>query len=188
MRLAIATAQRAYAGEMICGDAFAVVRGERTLIALADGLGHGAAAAHAAEVFCRSVEQRPERGLAALFEGAAEEMSRTRGAAAALLRIDSASREIEFAGIGNIELQAVSLEPIRPVSVPGIVGRRVRKVRVFGYRLHRGDLLVAYTDGISSRFVLADYAGLGEQELADTVLERHGKLHDDATCLVVRCE
>ena len=187
MNLTICTAQRAYAGETVCGDAYTVVHGERTLVALADGLGHGPAAAEAAESFCRFVTNRPTSGLGALLNQASDEIAKTRGAAAALLRIDNESGEIEFAGVGNIELQAVSLEPIRPVSVPGIVGRRIRKVQVYSYRIHEGDLLIAYTDGISSRFTLGDYAELEEQALADRVLADHGKLHDDATCVVIRC-
>jgi serine/threonine protein phosphatase PrpC len=187
MNLTICTAQRAYAGETVCGDAYAVVRGVRTLIALADGLGHGPAAAEAAESFCRFVADRPGSGLRQLLEQASEEIAKTRGAVAALLRIDRSRGEIEFAGIGNIEVQAVSREPIRPISAAGIVGRRIRKLQVFRYRIHRGDLLIAYTDGISSRFSLGDYAELEEQALADKVLADHGKLHDDATCVVIRC-
>jgi hypothetical protein len=187
MKLAIRTAQRSYAGEVVCGDAITVVPGERTLIALADGLGHGGLAAEAAEAFCRFVAARSELGLRALMTMATEAISRTRGAAAALLRLDLTSGEMQFAGIGNIELQAVSREPIRPVSVPGIVGRRIRKVRVFSYRVHEGDLLLMYTDGISSRLTLGDYSKREEQEVADSVLDEHGKLHDDATCVVIRC-
>lgn len=187
MKLSICTAQRAYLGETVCGDAFSMVRDEKTLIALADGLGHGPLAAEAAVAFCRFVESRPGIGLRKLMTDATVQLSKTRGAAAALVRIDRQRGEIEFAGVGNIELQAVSKDPITPVSVAGIVGREIRKVHVFSYRIHRGDLLAVYTDGISSRFSLGDYAKLDEQALADKLLSEHGKLHDDATCVVIRC-
>jgi hypothetical protein len=187
MNLTICAAQRPYAGETVCGDAYSVVDGERTLIALADGLGHGPAAAEAANAFCRFAAERPSTGLRALMTLASDEIAKTRGAAAALLRIDLPRGELEFAGVGNIEVRAVSREPIKPVSVAGIVGRRMRKVRVFGYPVHRGDLLIAFTDGISSRLSLTDYAELDEQSLADRVMADHGKLHDDATCVVIRC-
>ena len=187
MNLAICTAQRPYLGETVCGDAFTVVRNRKTLIALADGLGHGPAAAEAANDFCRLAEQEHERDLSELMHLATEELVKTRGAAAALIRIDLVERRVEFVGVGNIELQAVSKEPIKPISAAGIVGRRIRKIHAFSYPIHRGDLLATYTDGISSRFSLEDYSKLDEQQLADKLLSEHGKLHDDATCVVIRC-
>ncbi len=59
-------------------------------------------------------------------------------------------------------------------------------VRVWEYPLAAGDLLVLMTDGISTRFDLADLAHLEPQPLADALVLRHHKEHDDASCLVAR--
>lgn len=182
----IGVVQRPIRNEKVCGDAFVVLRDEEITIAVADGLGHGPKAAEAALAFCAYVEANVSRGLEEILRGATAEISHTRGAAAALLRIGDRQRCLSFAGIGNIELQAVSKLPIRPTSTPGIVGRPLRKVLEFDYELNGGDLLAVYSDGISGRFRLESYGRLNAQSAAEAILSDHGKRHDDATCLVVR--
>ena len=56
-------------------------------------------------------------------------------------------------------------------------------------QLASGDLLVMFTDGISSRFDLSkiEAASEGPQALADYLLSNHAKEHDDAGCVVIRC-
>jgi negative regulator of sigma-B (phosphoserine phosphatase) len=186
MNLRIANVQRPARGETVCGDAFTVVTGQVTIVALADGLGHGPLAAEASEAFCAYVERHEGQGLEQLLRGGTVALNGTRGAAAAVLRIDQVAGRVSFAGVGNIELQAVSREPIRPVCTPGIVGRPLRKVIAFHYNLHAGDLLALYSDGISSRFDLAAFRRLRTQGIAQAVLAQHGKSHDDATILVLR--
>lgn len=186
MTLTIGTAQRNCRREVVCGDAFTILSGDVATIALADGLGHGGAAEEAALVFTRYVDELGRGPLEDVLRGASQVMNRTRGAAAALLRIDPARRVVSFAGIGNIELRSVSAQPIKPVCVPGILGRLLRKVLTFDYELSPGDLFVLFTDGISSRIQLTQFSGLEPQAMAEAILEQHGKLHDDASCVVVR--
>ena len=47
-------------------------------------------------------------------------------------------------------------------------------------------MIVAFTDGVSSRFTLETCDGLDVQDVADAVVRDHGKAHDDATCVVLR--
>ncbi len=187
MRVEVAASQRPASGESVSGDEYLVVQGESTLLALADGLGHGPQAREAAVAFCDHVRENSSASLEELLLGASARISRTRGAAAALVRIDPGGRELRFAGIGNICLQSRSREAIRPVSMPGIVGHSIRKIKEFAYPLHDGDLLVLHSDGISSRFELGNYQNLALQEMADAILGHAGKTHDDATCIVARC-
>jgi serine/threonine protein phosphatase PrpC len=52
-------------------------------------------------------------------------------------------------------------------------------------------MLIMHSDGISSRFSLAEYYGLIEQPaqfIADVLLRDWGRVNDDATVLVVRRE
>ena len=181
-------AQRPIHGEIVCGDAAAVVPGRRggTLVVVVDGLGHGSKAQHAAQAFCTFAEGHADEPLEAIIREGSRAISSTRGAAAALIRINEEEGRISFCGVGNIELQAASAGTIHPVCMPGIVGRPLRKVLVFDYALRGGDFLVAHTDGISNRFHVKDYAGLGAQEAADRILAEHGKSHDDAMCVVIR--
>jgi negative regulator of sigma-B (phosphoserine phosphatase) len=183
----IRVVQRPMSGETVCGDVTAVIHGERddVLIVVADGLGHGAKAEEAARAFCAFAEAHAALSLEAILRQGTCAVAATRGAAAALIRIDGATR-LSFSGIGNIEVQATSAAAIRPVFMPGIVGRPLRKVLVFEYDVREGDLIVAHSDGISSRFHLEDYAALDAAEAAERILADHGKSHDDATCVAIR--
>ena len=125
-------------------------------------------------------------GIEDILHCADQALANTLGAAAAVLRISLTGRRASFAGIGNIELHALSRSPIRPVCIPGIVGRRLRKVRSFHYQLHPRDLLVLFSDGISSHLEWDGFRSLPAQGIAEAIVADFGKDHDDATCVVVR--
>lgn len=182
----IGTAQRNCRGESECGDGYVIIDNDVNTIALADGLGHGPMAAVAAKEFCHFVKENEAKTLTHLLGQGSTHIARTRGAAVAIIRIDKENHSLQFSGIGNVELQAVSEDSIKPVSVPGIVGRKLRKIKEFDYTLHQGDLLALYTDGISSRFELKSYRHLPAEKIAEKILDDHGKFHDDATCIVIR--
>jgi serine/threonine protein phosphatase PrpC len=186
-RVDIGAASRPAIGELVCGDRFLIVRDEQaTTVAVVDGLGHGPPAAQAASAFCDVVERCPLEPLERLFERASRELAPTRGAAAVVVRIDAAQGTLHFSGVGNVETRAYSRDPIRPVSIPGIVGRHLRRARELRFAIAPGDVLVVFTDGISSRFDVEGDLALEPQALADTILAEHGKGHDDATCVVIR--
>jgi len=187
MTLDIASVRRPCRGEKACGDSFAISEDDGvTLIAMADGLGHGPLAEEASKAFCEYAEANSTKAITFIMEKATSVISRTRGAAAALIRVNEKAGTLTFCGIGNIEFQAVSKKPMRPVCSPGIVGRPLRKVVPFEYQISDGDTFAVYSDGISSRYELKTYATTTPQKCVDAILENHGKYHDDATCLVVR--
>lgn len=183
----IAAAQRPAVGETQCGDAYSVVpQAGTTLVAVADGLGHGPEAARAALAFCGHVERHAERPIEAILATADAALSGTRGAAVALLRLDPRGR-FEFAGIGNIAVRAHSRRPIHPVSVAGTLGRRQRRApRSESFDVDAGDLIVVHTDGVSSRYDLDAIRAGAPARIAETLLSSHGRSNDDATCIVVR--
>ncbi len=183
----IAAAQRAAVGESQCGDAYSVVPQVRTtLVAVADGLGHGPEAARAARAFCGHAERNADRPLEVILATADAALSGTRGAAVALLRLDPNGR-FEFAGVGNIAVRALSRRPIHPVSLAGTLGRRQRRPpRSEAFDVDEGDLVVVHTDGVSSRYDLEAIGAGAAQRIAQTLLSSHGKSNDDATCVVVR--
>jgi len=187
--IAVEIAQRAKLNENVCGDVAAVTRKPSgVLVAVADGLGHGEFAYEAARTFCDFARHHAEDPIESIMSEATRVMAKTRGAAAALININEDQKILEFVGIGNIELRGVSKEKIAPVSMPGIVGTALRRLRSFRYKLHGNDLFVIFSDGISSRFGLDDYRGLREKEIAERILRELGKPHDDATCVVIRVD
>ncbi len=185
--MVIAVAQRPAEGETLCGDAYTIVpRGRVTLVALADGLGHGPHAARAAQAFCSHVEAAADRPLDAIMASADRAIAGTRGVAAALLRLDPPGH-FEFAGVGNVVLRVLCRTPIHPFSVAGTLGRgNARRARCERFPVERGDLLVMHTDGVSGRWELDGLRGEPPDRLARELLDVHGRSHDDATCLVVR--
>lgn len=183
----IGSASRTMSGQTVCGDRYAVVRGEQqTLIVLADGLGHGPQAAAAAEAACEIVRANHELGLTELMRACGEGLRGTRGAAVALMRIHERDHSLDHVAIGNVEVVARSVHPIRPICLPGVVGGPMRKLFEQSFSLTRGDCVVAFTDGISSRLEIDKYRGRDAQAVAQAILDDWGKGHDDATCVVFR--
>jgi len=174
-------------GEIVCGDAQLVLDdGETLLVAVVDGLGHGPGAAAASEPFLEFVAEHPSLPLDALMLECSSHISGTRGAAAAIVRIDRAGKKLSFVGVGNIHFHSAAETPMNPVCLPGIVGHRVRKVVAYDFDLPETGRFVLCSDGISSRIHMEDYEEKTlAQEIADAVLVQHGKSHDDATCVAV---
>ncbi len=187
MNLDIGSTFRPCAGETVCGDQLRIISNNTTTMALADGLGHGPKANHAAGEFIEYIENHLSDDLETMIRDASKHIAKTRGVAGAIVRIDTVKQLMWFAGIGNIELVAESVQPIHAVCTPGIIGRPLRKIIVFEYNVEIGDLFALYTDGISTRFKLASFAHMDVQEIAEAILTDFGKSHDDATCIVARC-
>ncbi|AUX42942.1 phosphoserine phosphatase [Sorangium cellulosum] len=185
MTVAIGTACCVASGEEVAGDEVVVVRQSPwVLIGLADGLGHGPHAAEAASAFCRYVEEHASMPLEELLTAAGEQLSSTRGAAAALVRIDESAGELEFSGVGNIAMKAMSRTAMPIFCSAGILGRRVRRLRSFRFPMSPGDVVVLHSDGIASGFDLTSFRDLDPQEMARRIVEAHKKSFDDATCVV----
>lgn len=183
----IGSAQRIAEGETICGDAFLILDSQESItLVLADGLGHGAKAAQAAQAFCEEARRHVAQPLSEILRAAHPALRSTRGAAAALLRIYRASLEAHFAGVGNIELAVATETPAAPVSIAGTVGARLRRVTTFRFPITPGDLLILYSDGIPGHIDARAHRQRTAQALAEDLLHRHARPDDDATCLVVR--
>jgi phosphoserine phosphatase RsbX len=184
----IGVASRARPGELHCGDQSGFARdGNRVLVVLADGLGHGSEAAVAARAAVDSVVRDPWGPLDQLLMRCHRDIGGTRGAAVALLRLDRGQSVVEHVSVGNVEVVAASREVMRFVSVPGVVGGRVRKVVVTSQRIHPGDLFVLHTDGLSRRLDLGRQHEMDVNQLARHLVEAFASSHDDAACVVVRC-
>jgi negative regulator of sigma-B (phosphoserine phosphatase) len=162
------------------------------LVGAIDGLGHGAAAADAAEAAEAVLVAAPHDDPAALIRRCHGALTRSRGAVMTLAWFDVAARRLRWTGVGNVEGRLVRAggDPRTPSEGAfvrgGVVGYNLPALRVTTTELHPGDLLVLATDGVSSAFAAALDPGAGAQELADRVLDAHGKGTDDALVVVVR--
>jgi serine phosphatase RsbU (regulator of sigma subunit) len=189
--IAVASAERPHPNETVNGDAWSVTwRGERCRIAVVDGLGHGPAAAEAAQRALTTLAARPELALVEAVHECHEALHSTRGAALTIIDIDARSMHLSHVGVGNVEARLWSrvreqrLSPAR-----GIVGNILPRLQSTELDLPPDGTLVIYTDGISSRFTLD--AMLGEYppalpDIAASLLEDWSRPTDDATVVIAR--
>lgn len=183
----VGIASRPKPGEIQSGDHYLLVEEpERYLVAVADGLGHGPAAAEASKAACSFLALHPAGTPRELIEACSQAIRHTRGAALTVMAFDLSRHQVSYAGVGNVETVSKTVDYVRTVNSPGIVGRNLRTILQTSDRVHPGDIFVLYSDGISSRFRLEDYLALEPQPMADAILANHAKDHDDATCLVLR--
>jgi len=176
-----------------CGDAWHLaIEPGRFSVMVADGLGHGSeaeGAAHAGEaVFAEDAFLDPT----VLFNDLHIGMSGTRGGAMAVAQYDAMADSLRFTGVGNIGASLIGPGKSRGLaSHPGIVGVQFRKAQPFDYAQVTGQLLVLYSDGLQSRWNLADYPGLSHRHpaLIAAILHRDFcRGRDDVTVFVIALE
>ncbi|HEY1402657.1 MAG TPA: ATP-binding protein [Pyrinomonadaceae bacterium] len=173
------------------GDAYFIRRrAGQTLLAVVDGLGHGAGAYEASRVALAVLADWQGEGLEEIFVAAHAALRPTRGAVMGACIIDTARGSFQYAGVGNIEVRVFNApEPARPISNNGTLGARMHKVRVWSYAWAEGACVVLASDGVSASWDMNDYPGLlqhSPQLLAGILMRDYGRDTDDATVLVAR--
>jgi anti-sigma regulatory factor (Ser/Thr protein kinase) len=178
-------------GEEVCGDAWAARLGPgRSLIMVADGLGHGLLAAEASRAAIQVFEADGRHGPRPLIERAHVALQGTRGAAVAVAEVDLEGRMLRFAGIGNIAGTVITDEGSRGlVSHNGTVGHQFHKIQEFEYAWPPGALLVLHSDGLETKWRLDPYPGLAARDpslIAGMLYRDFTRGRDDVTVLVAR--
>src|SRR5262245_3343557 len=178
-------------GESVSGDAFATAEaGERQQVLVVDGLGHGLGAADAARAACEVFRAASMLAPGELLARMHRALAGTRGAAAAIAEIDRGREIVRFSGIGNVACSIVSHGASRStVSLHGTMGHDVRRFQEFTYPWSRDALVVLHTDGISSRWSLAEHPGLASRHptlIAGLLYRDFARARDDATVVVLR--
>lgn len=192
-RCEYAVASRKLAGERQSGDAALVCPVDNgLLVAVIDGLGHGDEAALAAQRAIGTLRQHAGQPVAALVERCHQALRPTRGVALAIAVLETASQSMRWSGVGNVEgiLVAAGCSRQRQrqylTSCGGVVGYHLSGVRVSVLPIAVGDLLIFATDGIDDEFTLGEFRDEAPGPLARAILDRHGKVSDDALVLVLR--
>lgn len=175
-------------GESLCGDIWGIRRdAERTLVMVADGLGHGPGAAEAAASAHQAFHEHANARPAEIITAAHAALRPTRGAAMAVAELHHARETVRFAGVGNIGAMILSAEGTRSMaSHGGIVGHQMRTVREFEYPWSPGARLLLHSDGIATRWRPEQYPGLAVRHPASivAVLFRDYLRGRDDACLV----
>ncbi|MEH2276129.1 MAG: ATP-binding SpoIIE family protein phosphatase [Nostoc sp.] len=178
-------------GEDVSGDAWAcVVDGRRSLLLVADGLGHGPAAATAASQAVRIFQDNHHRSPGAILEAAHTALRSTRGAVLAIAEIDFEQQSVCFAGIGNIAASIFSFTKHHNLlSHNGTVGHEIRKIQEFSYPWYSNGLLIMHSDGLGAKWQLDRYPGLSQKHpslIAGMLYRDFNRERDDVTVLVVK--
>jgi negative regulator of sigma-B (phosphoserine phosphatase) len=181
----------AHEGERRSGDVAVFAPSSRGgLVAVIDGLGHGDAAADAAEAAAEVIKAYADDPPQRLLERCHEELRRTRGAVMTLAWFDLGARTMEWTGVGNVEARLMRAAADgrfdSPVVLGGVVGYNLPQVRLSTVGIEPGDTVALATDGVAADYSVSLARGVAAQELAERVLERHGKGTDDALAVVVR--
>jgi phosphoserine phosphatase RsbX len=183
----------AHEGEGRSGDLAVFAPSERGgLVAVIDGLGHGDAAADASELAAEILIAHTDFPPQQLLELCHDRLRSTRGAVMTLAWFDLEARTMAWTGVGNVEARFVragaglDARHDSPVVLGGVVGFNLPQVRMSTVALEPGDAVALATDGVAADYSVSLESGVPAQQLAERVLEKHGKGTDDALAVVVR--
>jgi serine/threonine protein phosphatase PrpC len=172
------------------------VTDSEALLAVVDGLGHGPAAAAAAEQAVAVLRENPAEPVEVLLLLCHSALAGTRGAAVTVASIRATNGSMSWLGVGNVE--AVLVRGVPSGNAPGktatewallhggIVGYQLPTLRPRLVDLQPGDMLMMATDGIARTFAEDASVVAGPARLADRILDNLARPNDDALVLVAR--
>jgi len=173
-----------------CGDTGVIVNKEDTcFLALVDVLGHGKDACDLADLIRDFLTEHHEEELTPLLQALHEHIKGTRGAVAAVGRLNTVTGELRHAGVGNITTRIFGANPFRFLPKDGVIGYMMPRPIEQTFHLAHRDVLMMYSDGVKTHFDLHDCPDLllgDARDIAEKTLRTFGKNDDDASCLVLR--
>jgi len=189
-----AVAELVLPGQTESGDRCLVTApSEGGLVAVVDGLGHGAKAAGAAKAAVSSLERHAQEPIIQLIRSCHRSLAGTRGVVMSVAVFDAHAETMTWVGVGNVEgvlLRAqAAASPRREMLLlrGGVVGVHLPALAAAILPVARGDVLILATDGVRNNFSIDPFAhGDSPQQLADRILAGWGTKTDDALVLVAR--
>lgn len=190
-RLVVGGVSIPHPGEEVCGDAWSFAsHAGRTAIIVADGLGHGPAAAEASAAALQAFDQHRDAEPGAILEAAHDALRATRGAALGVADVRPDRGTLIFAGVGNIAGAIITGTAARRlVSHAGIVGHQCRKIQEYTHPWEPGALLILHSDGLQTHWQLERYPGLAMRHptvIAATLYRDRSRGRDDVTVVAAR--
>lgn len=181
---------RPHPDEQVSGDGAALVRdGQRAVLAVIDGLGHGPSAREAAVLAAESVRTHALEGASAVARACHEAVAGTRGAVLSVC--DVTAGEVEHIGLGNISVRFVRpRQSRRATGIGAVLGSTgaIDRLRPERFAIERGELVVMYTDGITRAARIADELALLREHpiaIAQHLVHNHARAHDDALVAIL---
>ena len=183
-------AKRAFRDAPFIGDA-GLIRAldGQVFLSVIDVLGHGEPAHQLAQVCVAYLDKHCRWAPAALMNGLHKHILGSRGVVASIGHVDEKTGIFKYSSVGDTTVRKIGAQNASGVSEPGIVGYRMRTPQERTMLLTDGDLLLLYTDGISSHFELPEELSphtAAAETAARAVVARFGKPSDDALCIALR--
>ena len=180
-------------GEVECGDRHLIhAHDNGVLVAVMDGLGHGAEAAEIAARAAEVLERHACDSVVSMVRTCHEELRGSRGVALAIASYDNRDATVTWLGVGNVDAVLVrgnadSYPRAEHVLLrAGVIGHRLPPLYAAVLPVDGGDTLVMATDGVRNGFTQAVRNGDAPQEIADRIMAGYATRSDDALVLVGR--
>lgn len=186
-----AAATAILAGEKESGDRhFVRCRSDTALVAVVDGLGHGAEAAAAARVAVDTLQEYADEPVLSLIRRCHECLRPTRGAVMSLASFGFRDGMLTWVGVGNVAgflLRADHRSPTETLLLrSGVVGDQLPPLQAAVLPVAPGDVLVFATDGVRSDLAANIVVNVSLQTTADRILAKCNKGTDDALLVLAR--
>ena len=177
--------------EEVCGDAWEVIETAGVLRAIVvDGLGHGPFAEEAAREAVAVFRSQTSPGAAATLKLVDQALTKTRGAAGAIVELCPAKGQITAAGVGNISMRLLNNGGSKSFGCDnGTLGTGVPRIREVTHPWVPGSVLVMHSDGVKTQWNHDDYPGLARRHpgLVTALLYRDFRRErDDVTVVATR--
>jgi serine/threonine protein phosphatase PrpC len=162
------------------------------LVAVVDGLGHGAEAAAAAKIAVDQLEGYAHEGIIPLVNRCHIELKRTRGVVMSLASFNGQDNTMTWLSVGDVEgmlLHADAKANPRREAVmqrAGVVGYQLPSLSTMVISVTPGDTLIFATDGVNNKFAEGLMLSASPQKIAEHILTKFNKGTDDALVLVAR--
>ena len=186
-------ASQTVGNEAVSGDIHLVkVLPGKALVAVIDGVGHGEAAAEAAQIAADCLRKYAGDSLAELMGKCHWALIATRGAVISLAEFSAADNTMAWLGVGNVDgfllRRNASRRPACEGLLPnrGLVGDCLPPLAASVLPVDNGDVLIFATDGIRPGFADRIMPSNPPQQIADQILAWLSVGSDDALVLVVR--
>jgi phosphoserine phosphatase RsbX len=185
------TAAATMPGETESGDRFWAGSGSNGMVfAVIDGLGHGRAAAAAAEIAIATLERHVCHAPIEMLRHCHESLRGTRGVAMSLAAFNIEDAMLTWIGVGNVEGTLRHRDPGLPSGKlllrNGVVGSHLPTLRTEELAVRPGDILTMATDGVTAEHLPHLTMDGHLQPMADGILANACKGTDDALVLVAR--
>ncbi len=191
-RLSISHFGRAFRGEHYSGDmVYLDDSGDSVTFAIVDAAGHGRPAFEIGYRIKTLLKANRDKELSVLVAAIHELLQGGAGAVALVGHLNKVTLDLSYIQIGDTHGKIFGRDPRSLARQDGMFGHSIPTPKLHHDTLSSGDIMVLCTDGISVRFELAEISGyraLPADRLAQSVVAQFGKHHDDATCVVWRCQ